>query len=490
MRVARSSGASDFHIFTIYSGPSNVDVAVTISGLTMTGSSAGGIQNLGTLTINNSAITSNTSTGGGGGITNGGGGAFGGLILNNTTVSNNSAVQSGGGINSLRPLTIINSTISGNRTDLHGGGIATQATTLTVINSTITNNRSDFNNDSVGAGGGITTFQNTTILRNTIIAGNFHGSGLLRTDVDGALDSTSSFNLIGDGTGMSGITNSSNGNQVGTSVTPIDPRLGLLTNNGGPTLTHALLSGSPAIDAGNSSVVTNPPFTGPPFTDQRGGSFNRIADGDGNTTAIVDIGAYELQGILTVDKVTPPAGRVSGGQQIVLAGGFANLSTVTMGGAAASWSYTNGAGDTSMITVTTPAHTVGAVQIDLTPTSGSPYSKANAFAYLPMVFTDDTIMVGVTTVKAQHITELRQAVDAMRAVAGLSPAPWTDGTLTPNSSIIRAIHIQELRTYLDDAATRLGYSTSPYTDPSLTIGDVIKRIHIEALRQRVRAIAG
>jgi hypothetical protein len=43
---------------------------------------------------------------------------------------------------------------------------------------------------------------------------------------------------------------------------------------------------------------------------------------------------------------------------------------------------------------------------------------------------------------------------------------------------------------LDDAATRLGYSTSPYTDPSLSIGDVIKRIHIEELRQRIRAIAG
>jgi len=98
--------------------------------------------------------------------------------------------------------------------------------------------------------------------------------------------------------------------------------------------------------------------------------------------------------------------------------------------------------------------------------------------------------VGVTTAKTQHITELRQAVDAMRAVAGLSPAPWTDGTLTPNSSVIRAIHIQELRTYLTDAATRLGYSTSPYTDPSLTIGDVVKRIHIEELRQRIRIIAG
>jgi hypothetical protein len=106
------------------------------------------------------------------------------------------------------------------------------------------------------------------------------------------------------------------------------------------------------------------------------------------------------------------------------------------------------------------------------------------------MFTDDTLVAGTTAAKVQHIIELRQAVDALRAVAGLTPAPWTDATLTPGGSVIRAVHIQELRTYLDDAATRLGYATSPYTDPSLTTGYSIKRIHIEELRQRIRFIAG
>ena len=192
---------------------------------------------------------------------------------------------------------------------------------------------------------------------------------------------------------------------------------------------------------------------------------------------------------LKIDTMTALAGRSSGGQQINLSGAFAGLSSVTMGGAAASFFYTNGAGDTSMITVTTPAHGVGAVQIDLTPTSGSVVSKANAFAYLPTVFTDDTIMVGQTTAKAQHILELRQAVDAMRAVAGLSGAPWTDPGLTVGDPI-RAVHITDLRMFLDDAATRLGFASSPYTDPGLTTGFVIKRIHIEELRQRIRTIAG
>jgi glucose/arabinose dehydrogenase len=189
-----------------------------------------------------------------------------------------------------------------------------------------------------------------------------------------------------------------------------------------------------------------------------------------------------------IDSISPPAGRTSGEQQIRLTGLFANLSTVMMGGTSASWSYTN-LGDTSAITVTTPAHSAGAVQIDLTPTSGSVYSKANAFAYLPTVFTDDTIMIGQTTAKSQHVIELRQAVDALRAVAGLSPALWTDPALTAGNTI-KAVHILELRTLLDDVATRLGYATSAYADPGLTTGYVIKRIHLEDLRQRIRTIAG
>ena len=98
-------------------------------------------------------------------------------------------------------------------------------------------------------------------------------------------------------------------------------------------------------------------------------------------------------------------------------------------------------------------------------------------------------MVDVTTVKAQHILELRKAVDAMRAVAGLSGAPWNDPALAAGYTI-RAVHITDLRTFLDDASTRLGFATSPYMDPGLTTGFVIKRIHIEELRQRIRIIAG
>ena len=458
-----------------------------LSNVSNTGG-GGGIYSSGTITLSNSMVSGNFAqgAGAGAGIFNNGGTA----TLTNSTISGNTAGNGAGGIFNGGNLTLTNSTVSGNSSANIAGGLYCGAGTITLLNSTVTNNRSDSNNFGAETGGGIYRNSGTVTLNNTIVAGNFRGTGSTRDDINGAIDAASSNNLIGDGTGLTGISDGTNANLVGSSGSPINPMLGTLTNNGGLTLTHALISGSPAVDSGNNSAIINPPFTGPPFTDQRGGSFNRIADGDANGTIVVDMGAYELQGPLTIDNVIPKAGSTSGGQQIQLKGAFANLSTVTMGGTSATWSYSNGAADTSAITVTTPAHAVGAVQIDLAPTSGSPYSKPNAFAYLPTVFTDDTLVVGQTTAKAQHIIELRQAVDALRAVAGLAAATWTDPTLSPTTTIVKAVHIVELRSNLDNVATQLGYSTSPYTDASLGAGLVIKRIHIEELRQRIRNIAG
>lgn len=189
----------------------------------------------------------------------------------------------------------------------------------------------------------------------------------------------------------------------------------------------------------------------------------------------------------TINGLTPRAGRTSGGQQVKIFGPFANVSAVMVGGVSASWSYTNG---TSEITVTTPPHAVGAVNIDIVPVSGPTTTKSNAFAYLPTVFTDDALVILVTTAKAQHILELRQAVDALRAVAGLGPVSWTDVVLVPGGAIVKAAHITELRTNLENTAWLLGYSIQSYTDPSLTGSFAIKRVHMEELRQRIRNIAG
>ena len=201
--------------------------------------------------------------------------------------------------------------------------------------------------------------------------------------------------------------------------------------------------------------------------------------------------SFSITSSLQITSVSPAAGHTSGGQQIKLTGSFVNLSSVMLGGVSAAWSYTNGAGDTSMITVTTPpSNDPLIVTIYLTSSSGGIYGKPNAFVYLPTVFTDNSLQVGVTTVKVQHIYELRAAVNALRLVAGLGAASWTDLTLTPGNTLIKAVHITELRANLEAAAAVLGYAGGSYTDPVLSSGMPIKRIHIEELRQRIRAIAG
>lgn len=98
-------------------------------------------------------------------------------------------------------------------------------------------------------------------------------------------------------------------------------------------------------------------------------------------------------------------------------------------------------------------------------------------------FSDNPLTAGITPVRAAHLTEMRQAVNAVRMTAGLPPANWTDTALVGVS--IKAVHVQELRSNLDHALVALGLATAPYTDMALQ-GVPIKKIHIEELRNRVK----
>jgi hypothetical protein len=246
---------------------------VSIKNSTISANTGGGVSSSGTLTIAASTISGNTTNAGGGGVSN-----YGGTVaITNSTISGNTAMSSGGGVNNTvgfygyaGRVTISNSTISGNRAN-QGGGIFNDQRCFT-----------DWFTIQTCDSAALT-------LNNSLIAGNEAASG---PEIDNRSNSITAndFNLFGANgyTGVSGFTPGP------TDVTPsvsLAQIIGPLQNNGGPTQTHALVAGSPAVDAGNpNGCVDN---TGVPLqTDQRG--LPRVFDGNGDGRAACDIGAFEV----------------------------------------------------------------------------------------------------------------------------------------------------------------------------------------------------
>jgi CSLREA domain-containing protein len=296
--IARNSGV----------GIGNRGGTLTLIHSTVAYNSNGGIASGGTSTLTYARIVGNSTTGEGGGIANAGG-----LTLTNSTVARNSAA-SGGGIANREPggVTITKSTVVGNSATQEGGGIFNHALGFCRSGAGVTLTNSTVSGNSAGRGGGISnsgpcpagvTLTNSTVARNSATQ---EGGGIRLASAEGGSELTNTlvaqnsaptgpdvlvlpspesvvfarFNLIGDGSG-SGITNT-DGNQVGKvspNSLPIDPRLGPLADNGGPTRTHALLLGSPAIDAASTPDC--------PTTDQRG-----VLRPQG---AACDIGSYERE---------------------------------------------------------------------------------------------------------------------------------------------------------------------------------------------------
>jgi predicted outer membrane repeat protein len=236
----------------------------------------------GTANISNSTVSDNFALGNGGGIldsTN--------MSIGHSTISGNVAGARGGGIFHNRGETrIINSTISTNRAEAGGGGIFSRTQSgdvLTISHSTITRNVAN-----LSSGGGIYLESSETSgsagISYSIVADNA-ASLLSAPDIDNtsaplhpALNTTSS--LVGNNRG-SGVPADF---LIGTDENPVDPELGPLADNGGPTLTHALLPGSPAIDNGGIFLQ----LFGRTY-DQRGAPFMR------SSIDRFDIGAYEAQ---------------------------------------------------------------------------------------------------------------------------------------------------------------------------------------------------
>jgi CSLREA domain-containing protein len=247
------------------------------------GQGAGGaIRNHGHLTLLRTTLSGNSTVAGAAGA------GFGGAILTDgndssltlidSAVVNNTAQSGGGGIALGGNFTLANVTISGNRstTDFGGGLYIFSDARGTVNNATVTNN-------TAALKGGGAFIENSAFVgisptvTNSILAGNTAGS---EPDCSGAIES--GYDLIGNGAGC--LLPTGTHDRVGTAAAPIDPKLGPLGENGGPTPTQALLAGSPALDAGNPAA----PGSGSgacEATDQRG------AKRPGGPAC--DIGAFE-----------------------------------------------------------------------------------------------------------------------------------------------------------------------------------------------------
>jgi predicted outer membrane repeat protein len=293
------------HAKVVGGGMDNYRGTATITNSSISGNTStedgGGIFNDGYLTLTSSTLAENMAVNGGGGLDNrdnamlnnvsisgntalSGGGIFsdGQLLLSNSTLSVNTASNSGGGLENRGSGTMVNATISGN-TASEGGGLFNLGE-LVVRYTTIVANTATA---ALGNKGGNIENANSIRIKTSLVADslagpNCHGSAITSLGHNLENEDTCNFHGVGD------LENQTNPG--------IDP---LLTDNEGPTLTHALLQDSPAIDAGDDSEC--------PTKDQRGAY--RPSDGDGNGDAKCDIGAYEYEGVFPKFVFAPTVAR-------------------------------------------------------------------------------------------------------------------------------------------------------------------------------------
>ena len=211
-------------------------------------------------------------------------------------VTGNTATHGGGIENDLGSTLVMSGvTVSGNMASVAGGGIENEAGApgATLTNVTVSGN-------TAGTGAGVSNDGNLTLSFVTISGNSLDGSGdhTIRNTI--LANSSSGANCSGGGTLLAEDHNLDSGSTCGftdpSDLIHRNPDLGPLQDNGGPTFTHALAAGSPAIDAGSGNCP-------PPATDQRG--IMRPVDGNGDGTPVRDIGAFEFQpGVVTTTTTT------------------------------------------------------------------------------------------------------------------------------------------------------------------------------------------
>ncbi len=407
-------------------------------------------------TVTNSTFTGNCATTDGGGIYN----VFGMITVVNSTFTGNSATTNGGGIYNLFGLmAVCNSTFNGNSATTNGGGISNYSSMLTLTNSTITNNYGVY-------GGGINTVNDSSLtLNNTIVAGNTGTNG---NDIYGNVQATSEHNLIGTGSGIFNLAELAPDNLLGTTTSPLNPKLGPLADNGGPTQTMALLPGSPAIDAGGNGQAADP--EGNALTiDQRGVGFPRIIGQS------VDIGATEFSLLLSQTITFGPLGDLTYGSApfTLSATASSNLPvsyTVISGPATVSGNVLTiiGAGKleveakqagNSTYNAAAPvdeSFTVAQAALTITPTAGQFMNYGGAvpeltFTYVGLVNHDSSAMfngsLATTASSSSNVDVYPIGLGTLAATGNYTITTFNPGTLTVNAAPLNVYAVSKPMTY-------------------------------------------
>jgi hypothetical protein len=263
--------------------------ALTVTDCTFTGNTSfvgAGLENTGHATVTDCTFANNHTDNSGGAIVN----IVGDLTVSGSTMTGGTALYGGGILAFSGHLSLTNSTISGNVAQRQGGGIYYNDGLLEVSNSTIVFNTTTQRFPQVDwGGGGIYAEPGRVLVDNTIVAGNTTAQD--GPDVLGGVLSLG-YNLVSQMDSSSGWVAT---DQTGSADSPLDPRLGPLQNNGGPTFTHALLAGSPALHMGDPAAIHS--------LDQRGsirGYWHRA-----------DVGAFETEEVARF-QVLAPAGVQAG----------------------------------------------------------------------------------------------------------------------------------------------------------------------------------
>jgi hypothetical protein len=391
-------------------------------------------QNTSVATITDSTIRGNSALQDGGGLANNVGAT---LTVTGSTITGNTSSGSGGGLhNYAGTVTVAASTVTGNTASGSGGGLANNSGTMTITDSTIAGNLVM----NSGYGGGLYNNQMLTT-RNLIIAGNTAANG---PDVSGNLGSRG-HNLIGNPSGTTG--------WVDTDLLDVDPRLGALQDNGGPTQTMELLPGSPALNAGDPAELGVP--------DQRG-----VVRRGG-----VNIGAYQASAAAFV--VSAPAKVTAGVPFDVTVTAVDPFGRVAFG-YAGTVGFRSTDPDPHVVLPADYAFTGDDAGVHTFTDTGLGETALLTRGHQTIFVTDtaDDSITGYATVKVKHMREYDKALAAFNRAIAVSP---TADAYQGRATAYRALALEDqqrgpLRTAATQGAVFLGIP-APEPPPRLISPD-------------------